>query len=147
MIVPELICSDIDRSVAFYERLGFRVRYARVEERFALLERGDGGGRLMLEQPLSRDRLFPRAPLEHPYGRGVNLEIEVDDVEAVWRAAGVADPFLALEERDVRARRRRSGSPAVRDPGPRWLRAAVLADGRDAAPLGGGGGIRTRGPR
>jgi catechol 2,3-dioxygenase-like lactoylglutathione lyase family enzyme len=99
VIVPELVCSDIDRSIAFYERLGFRVRYARVEERFALLERGDGGGRLMLEQPLSADRLFPRAPLEHPYGRGVNLEIEVDDVEAVWEAAGVADPFLPLEER------------------------------------------------
>lgn len=99
MIVPELICSDIDRSVAFYERLGFRVRYARVAERFALVELG--AARLMLEQPLTRDRLFPRAALEYPYGRGVNLEIEVDDVDAVWEAAaGVAgDPFLPLEER------------------------------------------------
>ena len=75
------------------------MRYARVEERFALLERGDGADQLMLEQPLSRERLFPRAELQHPYGRGVNLEIEVGDVDALWEAAGTDDPFLPLEER------------------------------------------------
>jgi catechol 2,3-dioxygenase-like lactoylglutathione lyase family enzyme len=98
VIVPELICSDIERSLAFYASLGFRVAYARPEERFALVER-DGGARLMLEQPSSEDRLFPRAPLEHPYGRGVNLEIEVDDVDAVWTRAAGAEVVLPLEER------------------------------------------------
>lgn len=97
-LVPELICSDVERSVAFYERLGFRVAYARPSERFALLERGPST-RLMLEQPLDRDRLFPRAPLEHPYGRGVNLEIEVADATELHAAAADAEVILPLEER------------------------------------------------
>jgi catechol 2,3-dioxygenase-like lactoylglutathione lyase family enzyme len=97
-IVPELICSDISRSVAFYERLGFRVVYERAEERFALLRR-DGAAALMLEQPVERDRLFPNAPLEHPYGRGVNLEIEVTDASSLFAAAADAQLILPLEER------------------------------------------------
>ena len=99
-LVPELICSDLERSRAFYcGVLGFGVRYARHEERFLYLERD--GAELMLEQPLESDRLFPRAELVRPFGRGVNLEIDVDDVEAVHSAvlgAGL-EPFLPLEER------------------------------------------------
>ncbi len=98
MIVPELICSDIERSLSFYVGLlGFRVVYERPEERFALLSLG--GASLMLEQPHARDRLFPSAPLEHPYGRGVNLEVEVDDAASLWARAGGGEVVLPLEER------------------------------------------------
>ncbi len=144
MIVPELIVSDVARSVRFYvERLGFRVVYERASERFALLERD--GARLMLEQPLSRDRLFPRAPLEHPYGRGVNLEIEVPDVDVI--AERFAAPLLPLEERwyardadEVHVRQF-----AIGDPDGYVLRFSQTLGTR---PLrSGGGGIRTRGPR
>lgn len=79
--------------------LGFRVRYERPPERFVYLERE--GAELMLEQPLERGRLFPRAELVHPYGRGVNLELRVSDVDALHRgvqAAGV-ELILPLEER------------------------------------------------
>lgn len=99
-LVPELICSDLDRSLAFYtEVLGFRVRYAWPPERFAYLERD--GAELMLEQPVGPARLLPRAELEHPYGRGVNVEIQVGDVDALHAAARAAglDLSLALEER------------------------------------------------
>ena len=99
-LVPELICSDIGRSRAFYcDVLGFEVRYERPRERFMYLDRH--GAELMLEQPLERGRLFPRAELVHPYGRGVSLEIDVDDVDeahAAVQAAGL-EPFLPLEER------------------------------------------------
>ena len=98
MIVPELICSDLERSLAFYERFGFRVAYARPGERFALIER-DPATRLTLEEPVAHDRLFPSAPLENPYGRGVNLEIEVEEVAALHAAAPGDDLVLPLEER------------------------------------------------
>jgi lactoylglutathione lyase len=98
--VPELICSDIARSRAFYcDVLGFTVRYARPHERFLYLERD--GVELMLEQPFDRGRLFPRAELIQPYGRGVNFEVDVDavdDLHAAVRSAGI-ELFLALEER------------------------------------------------
>ncbi|MGW0201028.1 bleomycin resistance protein [Nonomuraea sp. NPDC003201] len=98
-LVPELICSDIQASLAFYRLLGFKIRYERPQERFAYLERD--GADLMLEQPLGQDRLYPRAELDHPYGRGINLTVEVDDVDEVHTtllAAGY-EMWLPLEER------------------------------------------------
>ncbi len=98
-LIPELICSDLQASLAFYRLLGFQVRYDRPKERFAYLERD--GAELMLEQPLSRDRLYPHAVLEHPYGRGINFTIDVDDVSQVHGAVLSAghELFLPLEER------------------------------------------------
>ncbi len=99
-LVPELICSDLARSRVFYcDVLGFTVRYSRPQERFLYLERK--GVELMLEQPINRDRLFPEAELVYPYGRGVNFEIGVSDVDAIYACVQTANLklFLALEER------------------------------------------------
>jgi catechol 2,3-dioxygenase-like lactoylglutathione lyase family enzyme len=98
-LVPELICSDIEASLAFYRLLGFQVRYERPQERFAYLECGEA--ELMLEQPLSQDRLYPHAELVYPYGRGINLTIGVEDVDQVHAAllAAGRELFLPLEER------------------------------------------------
>jgi catechol 2,3-dioxygenase-like lactoylglutathione lyase family enzyme len=99
-LVPELICSDLNQSLRFYTGLlGFSVLYARPEERFAFLD--FDGAELMLEQPHTRDRLWPRAELTKPFGRGVNFEIHVSDVDrshAIIVAAGI-ECFLPLEEK------------------------------------------------
>ncbi|MFF2087077.1 bleomycin resistance protein [Nocardia sp. NPDC058176] len=98
-LIPELICTDLRAGIAFYQLLGFRIGYERPTERFAYLERD--GAALMLEQPTEHDRLYPRAPLTHPYGRGINLTIDVDDVDALHTAitATGAELYLPLEER------------------------------------------------
>jgi lactoylglutathione lyase len=97
-LVPELYCSQIERSVSFYvDLLGFRVRFARPEGRFVYLDRE--GAEIMLEQPTTR--MFVSAELEHPYGRGVNFQIEVTDVATLY-ASVKASPwpmFLDLEDR------------------------------------------------
>lgn len=97
-LVPELICSDLARSLRFYtEVAGFRVLYERREDRFAFLDRE--GAQLMLEQPTGR--AFLAGELSPPYGRGVNLQIEVGDVEALHARveASGARIHLALEEK------------------------------------------------
>jgi len=97
-LVPELYCSDIRRSLAFYvDVLGFNVCFDRPEEQFAYLERE--GAEVMLEQPSGRT--FLAAPLEQPYGRGVNFQIEVSDVEALLARIRAArwPVFLELEDR------------------------------------------------
>ena len=53
--------------------LGFRILWERPEEGFAYLERE--GAELMLDEPGTRPWLA--GPLEHPYGRGASLQIEV----------------------------------------------------------------------
>jgi lactoylglutathione lyase len=99
-LVPELVCSNFAESLRFYtELLGFRVLYSRPEERFAYLERE--GAELMLEQSVGKDRLWPRAELAHPFGRGINFQIQVADAERMYAdvlAAAVA-VYLPLEQR------------------------------------------------
>jgi catechol 2,3-dioxygenase-like lactoylglutathione lyase family enzyme len=97
-LVPELICSDFNQSIAFYtDVLGFSVLYARPEDRFAYLDRD--GAELMLEQPAGRR--FLAGELEYPYGRGINLQIAVDDVDALYAKVEEAGApiYLPMEEK------------------------------------------------
>ena len=99
-IVPELYCSDFQRSLAFYvEVLGFNVRYSRPEERFAYLDLD--GAELMIEQPPDPARTFVVAPMEYPFGRGINLQIEVADADLLYQRVRAANcpVFLPLEDR------------------------------------------------
>ena len=99
-LVPELICTDLEQSLRFYrDVLGFRILYARPEHQFVFLDRD--GAELMLEQSQPQDRLWPRAPLEYPFGRGANLELRIDDIDEVHaavHAAGIV-VYLPLAER------------------------------------------------
>ena len=96
-LVPELACSDIARSIAFYTRLlGFCVLYDRPEEGFAYLARE--GAELMLDRQSATWSVGRLAP---PYGRGINLQIEVSSLTPILEALdrqGVA-LFRPVEER------------------------------------------------
>jgi catechol 2,3-dioxygenase-like lactoylglutathione lyase family enzyme len=99
-LVPELHCSDLDKSLAFYvDLLGFRILYDRPEDRFAFLERS--GAELMLEEYAPGGRMLAKAPFEQPYGRGINFQIRVEDVDALYDTVIRDGPpvFLPLEER------------------------------------------------
>jgi catechol 2,3-dioxygenase-like lactoylglutathione lyase family enzyme len=97
---PELDVSDLDRSLAFYVGvIGFAVMFDRPEERFAFLTLE--GVHLMLEEAAGPGRRFRTAPLEHPYGRGVNFMIEVAEIDRLHsrvQAAG-STIVIPLEER------------------------------------------------
>lgn len=78
--VPELLVTDLPRSIAFYrDACGFRVRFDRPEDGFAYIERGKA--KIMLEE-VAEDAWLT-GPLDLPFGRGVNLQIEVDDIAAL----------------------------------------------------------------
>ncbi len=99
-IVPELYCSDFPRSLHFYtEILGFSVRYVRQEERFAYLDLA--GAALMIEQTVEDARTLVAGDMDYPFGRGINLQISIDDVDALYARAQAAGSriFLPLEER------------------------------------------------
>ena len=79
-LVPELLVTDLDRSLAFYVDLcGFRIRISRPEDSFAYLALGHA--QIMLEE-LSPEA-WQTADLSAPFGRGINLQIEVADVTAL----------------------------------------------------------------
>jgi catechol 2,3-dioxygenase-like lactoylglutathione lyase family enzyme len=103
LLVPELDVADLDRSLGFYvETIGFRILYQRPEDRFAFLD--FHGAELMLEEAAGPGRRIRTAPLEPPFGRGVNFQIACPDASALEQrliARGVA-PLLPLEERRYR---------------------------------------------
>jgi catechol 2,3-dioxygenase-like lactoylglutathione lyase family enzyme len=109
-LIPELQVLDLAESLRFYVAAGFTVAYARGEEGFAMLVRA--GAALMLEAAGGPGRRLGHAPLERPFGRGVNLQIQVDDVVSLHReltGRGVA-LVRALEERWYRAGSREVGN-------------------------------------
>jgi catechol 2,3-dioxygenase-like lactoylglutathione lyase family enzyme len=90
-LVPELYVSNLAISLTFYiDLLGFEIEYERPKENFVCLKLGSA--RIMLEEAPSLSKStseeFARgewrvADLEHPFGRGMNLEIEVVEIEGV----------------------------------------------------------------
>lgn len=78
-LVPELMVSNHAASRDFYVRIiGFDVRYERPEENFSYLDLG--GAELMIEQ---ESDFWMTGQRERPYGRGINLQIEVDRVDPI----------------------------------------------------------------
>jgi catechol 2,3-dioxygenase-like lactoylglutathione lyase family enzyme len=98
-LIPELDVTDIAASIDFYALLGFRVQYERTEEGFACL--ACPGAELMLQAADGPGRRFRTAALERPFGRGVNFQLEVDDVDRAYRRVQDAGHRIevALEER------------------------------------------------
>lgn len=77
--------------------LGFSCRFRREEDRFAYLELGDA--QVMLEE--HHESSWGTAPLERPFGRGINLQIEVDDVEGLH--ARIIDAGVPLFQDPLRS--------------------------------------------
>lgn len=91
-LVPELLVVDVERSLAFWREVcGFEVLYSRPEEHFAYITRGSA--HLMLEQ-IGSGRDWVTGPLEAPFGRGMNLQINVPDISPIL--ASLADAGIGL---------------------------------------------------
>jgi len=95
-LIPELSVTDIQNSLPFYtDIIGFKVEYSRPEEKFYFLSLE--GSQLMVEEINNH---WWTGELEHPFGRGLNFQIEVSDVSAIigrLEEAGIA-LFRPLKE-------------------------------------------------
>lgn len=103
-LVPELYVTDLQKSLKFYiGTLGFSIKYAREEDGFAYLDMGSA--QLMLEQIDPAYRTWIPAEMIHPFGRGINFQIEVPDVETLYlKLQSINYPiYLSLEEKWYRA--------------------------------------------
>jgi uncharacterized glyoxalase superfamily protein PhnB len=104
-LIPELLCTSAKASIAFYKDvLGFNVLYQREENNFAIMERQ--GSQVMLDELVpGSPRSWIAAPLQAPFGRGMNLEMETDRVDALYERVQKAGAkiFLPIEEAWYRA--------------------------------------------
>ena len=100
-LVPELLVSNFAQSLRFYkEVLGFKQLYDRPEEVFAYLDR-DGAQIMIVQHEVGDERPWIAGQLVQPFGRGMNLEIEVEEVEALHASClrHGARIFLPVEEK------------------------------------------------
>lgn len=89
-LVPELSVTDINVSKDFYiEVLGFEIEYERIEDSFVFLSLGEA--QIMLEEINGN---WNTAELQHPFGRGINFQIESKDVDGL--AAGIRKKNMVL---------------------------------------------------
>lgn len=88
-LVPELMVTDLSNSLDFWVYcLGFEVAYQRPEDGFAYLDLD--GAQVMLEQIDQDAGQWLTAPLTKPFGRGINLQIDVAAVAPITQKLGQA---------------------------------------------------------
>lgn len=81
-LIPELSASHFEKSIAFYiDVLGFQIEYQRSENQFAFLT--CQGSQIMLSQ---RNGTWETGDLAYPFGRGINIQMLVDDIEVIIRS-------------------------------------------------------------
>lgn len=79
-LIPELSVSDIKKTREFYvDVLGFKICYERPEDKFIFVEKD--GNQIMLEQINDNWNV---GKMEYPFGRGINFEMTISDVDAVY---------------------------------------------------------------
>ena len=97
-LIPELSVTDINKTREFYvDVLGFKICYERPEDKFIFVEKD--GNQIMLEQINGNWNV---GKMEYPFGRGINFEMTISDVDAVYERiekAGIK-LFMKMEVKD-----------------------------------------------
>lgn len=80
-ILPELYVTDFKKSLYFYvDILGFKKEYQRGKPRFAFLSYQ--GSQIMIQEE-DTDEDWHNGKPEYPYGRGINFQIETDNINKI----------------------------------------------------------------
>lgn len=78
-LIPELSVKDIEKSKWFYiELLGFQLEYERTNDKFAFLSLNEA--QIMIEEI---NGYWNTGLLEYPFGRGINFQIKVDNIQPI----------------------------------------------------------------
>ena len=78
-LIPELYVSDFKKSFKFYTDLGFKIEYQRDNPDFAFLSFQKS--QIMIQQ---QEPDWTTGKLEYPYGRGINFQIEVKNIDDLF---------------------------------------------------------------
>lgn len=79
--IPELSVTNLENSLNFYKTAGFKVEYARPEDKFAFISLGFI--QFMLQE-LSNNDKWNVGELKYPFGNGINFQLEVENVEKIY---------------------------------------------------------------
>ena len=81
-MIPELDVRNLEQSLHFYvDLIGFKVEYTREEDLFAFISLDKV--QFMLQE-LNGDSKWETGPLEYPFGRGINFQIDLLDIDKIY---------------------------------------------------------------
>lgn len=78
-LIPELSVSNITNSKSFYEKLGFKLVYERIENKFCFMQLENN--QIMIEEI---NKNWNLGELKYPFGNGINISMSVKDVEKFY---------------------------------------------------------------
>lgn len=78
-LIPELSVTNIGKSKDFYIKLGFKIMYERVEDKFCFLELE--GNQIMIQEENDN---WSVGDMEYPFGRGINISMSVSNVKELY---------------------------------------------------------------
>ena len=94
-LIPELSVSNLNESLKFsVNSIGFKIEYQRPENKFVFISYQ--GTQFMLQE-LEENEKWSIGELKHPYGNGVNFQIEVSNVEKIHDALKTSGYKIAFD--------------------------------------------------
>lgn len=97
-IIPEFDVINLKETLDFYVNLiGFKVIYERKEDKFAFIQLESI--QLMLQE-LNNDGKWETGKLEYPFGRGINFQIDMKNIQKIYNRLKEAnyEIFVDMEE-------------------------------------------------
>lgn len=93
-LIPELSVTNIKKSSKFYtEILGFKIEYPRKQFAFLSFQ----GSQIMIEA----NGNWKTGKLEHPFGRGINFQIEAKSIEPLLKSLKIHNYPLRMQPKDT----------------------------------------------
>ena len=92
--IPELSVTNLANSLKFYKTIGFKIEYERPENKFVFISLGEI--QFMLQEITDRDK-WEIAPLSYPFGNGINFQLEVDNVDEIYKNLKENNYTIAFE--------------------------------------------------
>ncbi len=93
-IIPELSVTNLESSLKFYKTVGFKIEYERPENKFAFICLKHA--QFMLQEISTNDK-WDVGELTHPFGNGVNFQIEVKNVDKIYNNIKDANYKIAFD--------------------------------------------------
>ena len=80
--IPELSVTNLENSLKFYKTIGFKIEYDRPENKFVFISLGKIQSML---QEISNNDKWNVMELTYPFGNGINFQLEVDNVNEIYK--------------------------------------------------------------
>ena len=97
-MIPEFDVINLKETLHFYiDLIGFELMYERREDKFAFIQLENI--QIMLQE-LCEDNKWETGKLEYPFGRGVNFQLDVKNIEQIYTRLknNNYDIFVDMEE-------------------------------------------------